>query len=1010
MTSLLDAPLDVEEPAGDASGGPIDGTSADNSGGSGGGGGGGDAGDDGSGGAEGGGEETLESEISTVAVTLVAVSATLSALGAAWMVGGMFRGYEARLVAFVGVLLGAGLSFAATRWRAALLNYVVLPLALLVGALLMAGSSGSGTSSLPALVKDAVTSSQVLQPPIDFAPGWRLILVVVLSLLTAAASSLALALRRTRLAVAVPVPLTIAAALVQPAGTAVATGAVAVGFVVMALSTSYVADGVGDSFDPGFEMRRLARSALAGVLLIGVLLASSKVHFLFPDNHQHHVIPPRKPPVSPPPKDVPLYDVKGTLLGPLRLGVIDVYDPKQQAWLLPPVDDSRLKRLSLPATLPDAPRGGTDSYSVTVKVDQATGRLLPDLAGTTRVGGSTTVEYDPRSETLALANRPVYTGLTYTLTAEPPPTGAQLSAATGAVPEALKPYLEVPPMPAAVQALIAKAPSGAYARLQYLRAALYAHFVAAGEGTPTDVSAARVAQLLAGGKGNPYELTASEALLARWAGIPARMGYGYYGGTTLSDGAIQFRPGDAVTYLEVWFSPYGWVPIVGIPPHAEASLDQNQQHANPNIQVSPDLGLQVYLAVRQAPYIPLYAYFRYYGARVAPVASGAVLLWLLYPVVLKALRRRRRAAWATAHGPAGQIAVAYAQLRDLLIDLALPASGVTPLELAELVEEDEEHAELAWLVTRGLWGDLRQSLSDGDARVARELSTSVRTRVAKAQPETARLLAAVSRASLRAPWSTEVPNVWWQLRLPRPSLSPARLLRALRRARPGFAGAAVLLLVGLVMLNGCTGPEQSTKSATPSVPFPARLAPSVFAGLDVHAEPKAAAVFTSGARNPSVIVAYGQVLSFSRAGLIQAALQVAQFKSGFRSTDPQVVRAIKASIQQNAPVSVLRPEDGHILYSALQGSQRLYLWFPTTQSMALLVVRAEITQGASEALARGLIDYGDGKPVDEAALEAAFANIPGVGSAGTSVAGPSAGSQSGSAVGSAHPTPTEARP
>lgn len=1007
-TTLLDASIDLEEPGLDAPSGPINRPPADDSGG---------------GGGEGGGDETAETEISTVTVTLVAVSAVLSGFGAAWMVGGMFRGQEARLIAFLGVLLGGGMNFAATRWRAAFLNYIVLPLALLLGAVLMAGSSGSGTSSLPALVKDAVTSSQVLQPPIDFAPGWRLILVVVLSLFTAAAASLALSLRRTRLAVGVPVPLTIAAALVQPPGSAVATGAVAVGFVVMALSTSYVADGVGDSFDPGFEMRRLARSAFSGVLLIAVLLAASKVHFLFPDSHQHHVIPPRKPPVSPPPKDVPLYDVKGTLPGPLRLGVIDVYDPKQQAWLLPPVDDSRLMRLSLPANLPDSgsagavgngattPRGAT--YSVTVKVDQATGHLLPDLAGTTRVGGGTTVEYDPRTQTLALANRPVYTGLTYTLTAGSQPTGAQLSASTGAVPDALKPYLEAPPVPASVAALIGKAPKGAYARLEYLRAALYAHFVAAGEGTPTDVSAARVAQLLAGGKGNPYELTASEALLARWAGIPARMGYGYYGGTTLPDGATQFRPTDAVTYLEVWFSPYGWVPIVGVPPHAEASLDQNQQHSNPNIQVSPDLGLQVYLAVRQPPYIPLYTYFRYYAERVFPVAGGALLLWLLYPVALKVVRRRRRARWAAAHGPAGQIAVAYCQLRDLLIDLALPAAGRTPLELAELVEEDEEHAELAWLVTRGLWGDLRHSLGDDDARVARELAASVGARVAKAQPETARLLAAISRASLRTPWSREVPNAWWQVRLPRTSLSPARLWRSVRRVRPDFAAAA-LLLVGVVLLNGCTGPQSSSRSVAATVPFPTRLAPAEFAGLDVHAEPKAAAVFTRGAKNPSVIVSYGQVLSFSRDGLIQAALQVAQFKAGIRASDPHVVHAIKASIQQSAPVIALRPQDGHILYSSIQGSQRLYLWFPTTQSMALLVVRAQITQGASEALARGLIDYGDAKPVDETALAAAFATIPGVGPSATPVGAPSPGPGPSSIPNTTSatnpPKPTEGRP
>ena len=62
------------------------------------------------------------------------------------------------------------------------------------------------------------------------------------------------------------------------------------------------------------------------------------------------------------------------------------------------------------------------------------------------------------------------------------------------------------------------------------------------------------------------------------------------------------------------------------------------------------------------------------------------------------------------------MAVAYCELRDRMIDLALPGRGTTPLELVELVEEDEEHAELAWLVTRGLWGDLRSGLTDARRR------------------------------------------------------------------------------------------------------------------------------------------------------------------------------------------------------------------------------------------------------------------------------------------------------
>jgi hypothetical protein len=907
--------------------------------------------------------------VAPVMLALTVVSGALSAGGAAWMIGGVFRGGEARLVAFLGVLLGAGLVFLGTRGRIAVATYLPLPAALLVGALLMGSSSGSGTSSLPSLVKDAVTSSQLLQPPIDFAPGWRLILVVLLALLSSAAISMALSTNRPRLAVAIPAPLTVAAALVQPGDSAVVTSAVSVGFVMMALATSYAADGVGESFDRRFELRRLGRSLLAGVLLVAGLIAASQVSFLFPDQDTHRVVPPRRPPVSPPLPDVPLYTVKGELPGPLRVGVIDVYDLEEQAWLLPPVDNRRLARVELPADLPGAPGEAGAQERVTVTVRQAEGHVMPTIAGARRVEGDVTADWDPRTQSLSLAQRPVFTGLHYDVVANPPPDGAQLSTAKDTIPQAVREFLTVPPVPPAVEALLDKAPEQPYARLQHVRGALYKHFVAAGQGKPTDVSPDRVVELLAGGTGNPYELTAAEALLARWAGIPARMGFGYYNGTENDDGEVEFRPTDAATYLEVYFAPYGWVPIVGTPPKAQQSLSESQRDSDPSIQASKDLGINVYLPVRLDNRLPLYVYARYYLVRVLPMLAGIGLLLLTYPVLLKRLRRRRRTAWAAAHGPAGAVAAAYCSLRDRMIDLALPGRGLTPLELVETVDEDEEHAELAWLVTRGLWGDLRGTLTQLDAENARRLARSVGDRLAKAQPETARLLATVSRASLRSPYSFELPNAWWQIRV-RGRLPKVRPALLLRRLRPGVATSLVVLLCGLG-LGGCGSGGRA--AAEPDVPFPTRLAPTLIAGMPAHEEDRAAEVYLKGARDKDVIVSDGRVLSFSRDGLVQAALQVAQLKRGFVSTDDEVVDAIARSIGDVKPLSA---QATHDLYTLVNGTQRLYLWFPTVKSMALLVVRAQITAGAAEALARALITYEDGGDVDETALAAAFTTLP----------------------------------
>jgi hypothetical protein len=904
--------------------------------------------------------------VSRASLALATVSAGLSSAAAAWMIGGVFRGSEARLIALLGVLIGTGLVYLGSRLRSTLPVYAVLPVALLAGAGLVGSAAGAGTSSLPSLVKDAATSSQVLQPPIDVAPGWRLILVVVLALVASAACSLALSLGRPRFAVAVPAPLTLGAALVQPADSAITTSAVSIGLVMMALATSYAADGSGDGFDARFEVRRLTRSAVAGLLLVAALVAASRLSFLFPPDDPHRVLPPRRPPVSPPAPDVPLYSVKGALPGPLRAGVIDVYDTKEQAWLLPPVDSDRLKRLELPTALPDAPAAFGAAARVTVTVEQARGRALPTLAGTREVKGDATTDYDPRTQGLGLAKRPVFTGLTYELTANPAPSGKQLSAVDLKVPPAMREFLTAPPVPPAVEALLEKAPLGPYARLQSMRTALYKEFVAAGQGRPTDVSADRVVELLAGGTGNPYELTASEALLARWAGVPARIGFGYYNGTARSDGSVEFRPANAATYLEAWFPPYGWVPIIGTPPKAQQSLSNNQRNSDPNIQASPELGINVYLPVLQDNGLPIYAYARYYLVRALPIVGTAAGVLLLYPVALKRVRRKRRAAWAAAHGPAGVVAVAYCELRDQLLDLALPGRGRTPLELVELVAEDEEHAELAWLVTRGLWGDLRTSLTADDAAAAQALAASVSGRLAAAQPETVRLLARVSRASLRAPYSKEVPNVWWQPRLPRPRLALRGLVT---RVRPA-AATTVVALLGVLTLGGCS---DGSAKAEPVVPFPTRLAPTAIAGLQAHEEAKAAEAYLQGAKDKNVVVNQGKVVSFSRNGLVQAALQVAQLKRGYVSSDEDVVRAITKSVGK---VTQLADQRGHDLFVLADGSQRVNVWFPTVKAMALLVVRAAISEGAAEALARALIDYGDNIAYDQPALDAAFALLP----------------------------------
>jgi hypothetical protein len=70
--------------------------------------------------------------------------------------------------------------------------------------------------------------------------------------------------------------------------------------------------------------------------------------------------------------------------------------------------------------------------------------------------------------------------------------------------------------------------------------------------------------------------------------------------------------------------------------------------------------------------------------------------------------------------------------------------------------EDDEHTELAWLVTRVLWGDLQTDATLELAVAAEELSRSLRRRLSGAQPATVRFVAAVSRLSLRNPFAPDL--------------------------------------------------------------------------------------------------------------------------------------------------------------------------------------------------------------------------------------------------------------
>jgi hypothetical protein len=270
---------------------------------------------------------------------------------------------------------------------------------------------------------------------------------------------------------------------------------------------------------------------------------------------------------------------------------------------------------------------------------------------------------------------------------------------------------------------------------------------------------AAAGQKAKGNEASPFEIVATEALLARWAGFPSRIGFGYDGLNT-EDGRLTVRPRNSAQWLEVHLVDFGWVPLIGKPDQAKASLDPDPVTAfTPDVVASSDVAVQVFIVYERRDVGQLYQRLRRLLLVAAPWIALAVGGYVLAPGAAKLLRSRRRRRWAASRGARARIAVEYAELRDRAIDLNVGDDYDSPLEYLRRVTPDEEHEELAWLVSRTLYSDLADDVTDADVVTAEELSRSLQRRFTRAQPATVQVLAFLSRASIELPFTREIPNV-----------------------------------------------------------------------------------------------------------------------------------------------------------------------------------------------------------------------------------------------------------
>ena len=687
----------------------------------------------------------------------LALACALSTMGAAVMVGGIFQGPGGRVYAALFGLFGVGAGVAISRVRRASTAITLMVLVMFAAGLVALLPTGAGNVlHVKALVSAAAKQGTLLRPPVDFVPGWHAVVGWLLGITGLVSAWAAVVAGRPAVGVIVPLPLAAIAGISIPKSSQVASGIVVVILFAASLGLLSGAGGTeGEERRPlGYELRRAAKSVVFLAVITVALVGLSRTHLLFPAptiDPAHQAQLPKTAPLTKAPNRV-LFDVKSKVTGPWRTGSLDVYDGTY--WRLPPFAETQIKPVPRSGVVDTSrPTGETATFTVR----GLSGALLPTLPNTVGIVASgPQLAYDARSGNIRLIEGQVSSGFTYTVAAAPLPKVTDLEKDSTPLPASVRQFLDVPPAPPAVRSLIAQLKgANRWDSFDALRQWVLKNVTVTGQGVPSAVPPSRVADMVSGSReGTPFEIVAAQALLARWAGVPSRIGYGCDGGRQVN-GLRQVTPTDASTFVEVYFPGYEWLPVIGTPAHAKATSGNNLKQQS-GAQAAQVYGTNVYLPV---PTAPGSAFAANLAEGIGFVVAGILFLLLVYlllPLFRKAVVRSRRRDAARTAGPRARVALAYAEWRDYATDLGYRHPSETPLAFLEVVTPDEEHSELAWLATRVIWGDLRDSTTNDMAEAAEELSRALRRRLGQAQPFTARFLAALSRLSEREPWAPDL--------------------------------------------------------------------------------------------------------------------------------------------------------------------------------------------------------------------------------------------------------------
>ena len=699
-----------------------------------------------------------EPEVSTLRST-IAVMCTAVAAGV--LAGGIFTDIEARIYAIAAALAGGALAYGATKLRSAWGTTVVIAAGLFAIGLVIALIAGGleAVTNLKALIAQAVQQAHLVRPPISITSGFAALLGWIMAAIGISAVWAATTLKRPSIGLLIPLPVAIVAAISVSEGEQVIDGlillvAFLVGLAISAGGRELGADGQG--LPLAFELRRAARALPVLVIGTGLVLALAQTGILFPRpvvSPEYQAQRPHTQPLSAV-KDRVLFEVRSPINGPWLVGALDVYDG--QYWLLPSFHDADLRDIPSDGIV-DPSLFSRRGLSAVFTIRGQSGAVLPTLPNTVGILASgPKLDYDARSGNIRLVEGEIASGFSYKVAAAPVPTVADLEKVSD-FGSNVQQFIQIPSPPPGVRALLAKAPKGSkWDKWDYLRRWVLDKITVSGAGTPVGISPKRVDQILQRGQGTPYEIVAIEAMLARWEGIPSRIGYGFNGGTKVGD-HLEIHPKDGSAFPEVYFPRYGWIPVLGQPAHAKAAVNSNPslQQFHQGVLPSTDISVTLFLPAVVPPTTSILDEIR----NLVVLALGALgliaLLYFLFPAVAKLWVRSRRRAAARAGGPRARIQQAYSEWRDLLTDYGYRHGSDTPIMLLGRFPADEDHAELAWLVTRALWGDLQGELDQSVATDAEEMAATLKRRLAQAHPITVRLVAGISRLSLREPYAAD---------------------------------------------------------------------------------------------------------------------------------------------------------------------------------------------------------------------------------------------------------------